>query len=178
MGDLSSIDSPIQLPFEAKYISCGTDITAFIDLNNKIWTFGKNENGQLGLGHTANVYLPSQIKGHEAKYISCGLDHMAFIDLNDYVWMCGGNRKGQLGLGHYDEIMIPEKIEDFKVKSVVCGYEYTLFIDVNDNLWICGVSEFDSLIDLGINKPVKIDNFRALQAAAGFNNFMVIGYHE
>lgn len=81
---------PTQIPnLKAKQISCGHNITAIIDLENNVWTFGSNRYGQLGLGDNQNRNVPTQIvigsqSNFKAKQVSCGYNTI-MIDLNDNV---------------------------------------------------------------------------------------------
>lgn len=63
----------------AKSVSCGYDYTVIIDINNKIWSFGDNTYGQLGLDDNINKHTPTMINGIYAKYVSCGTIHTVLI---------------------------------------------------------------------------------------------------
>src|SRR5579864_3758564 len=64
---IMSVYKPIQ-------ISCGLDHT--ILLSDKIYVWGQNDNGQLGLGHEKNVTSPTElILPMDIKSISCGWYH-------------------------------------------------------------------------------------------------------
>ena len=43
-------------------ISCGDEHTAVVTSTGRLFTFGSNEWGQLGLGHTNNTVRPSCVK--------------------------------------------------------------------------------------------------------------------
>ena len=120
--------------FKAKYISCGDNHTAFIDLDNNVFTFGN-----IGLSVSKeNIYHPQQLIGVKAKQISCGYHTMGFIDDQDHVWMFGYNDKGQLGLGDRNNRREPTKIEGIKARQIKCGFEITTIVDLDYNLWVCG----------------------------------------
>ena len=42
-------------------ITCGEDYTLIVDQEGKLWSFGLNLNGQLGLGHTDQTDRPSEV---------------------------------------------------------------------------------------------------------------------
>ena len=50
-----------------------------IDLNDNVWTFGRNRYGQLGLGDQENRSRPEQIIGLKVKVISAGGYHTVVI---------------------------------------------------------------------------------------------------
>ena len=47
---------------EVTLISCGDEHTAVVTKSGRLFTFGSNEWGQLGLGHNNNVIKPSCVK--------------------------------------------------------------------------------------------------------------------
>lgn len=47
--------------FKAKYATCGKFHTIVIDLNDNMWSFDKNRNGQLGLGDTQDRNIRTQV---------------------------------------------------------------------------------------------------------------------
>ena len=48
-------------------LSCGDEHTAVATTSGRLFTFGSNEFGQLGLGHNANVLKPSCVKSLKAE---------------------------------------------------------------------------------------------------------------
>ena len=114
LGDIINRDRPIKITIDshsesglamrsgitAKYVSCGGNHTVIIDMNNEIWVFGENRDGQLGLEDNRNRDRPTKINGFaSAKFVSCGNAHTVIIDMNNEVWTFGINNDGQLGLG-------------------------------------------------------------------------------
>ena len=63
---------------------------------------GKNANGQLGLGHTNDIYTFEEIKGLSTDIveIAYGADYIIIRRANGQIMSCGFNIFGQLGLGH------------------------------------------------------------------------------
>jgi hypothetical protein len=73
----------------AKNVYSSVHTHAVIDMQDNLWTFGRNMRGQLGIGFTgAGVEDPTQV-GMKAKMVSIGSNHMAIIGLDDYVYICG-----------------------------------------------------------------------------------------
>lgn len=87
-----------------KDLLCTTGDTVFIrDMENKIWSVGRNEYGQLGLGHyEKNVFEFQEVNLEEpdeiSTIISNGRSTFA-IRLFDTVMAIGKNDEGQLGIG-------------------------------------------------------------------------------
>ena len=94
-----------------KKIASGTDHALAIDKEGKLWTWGRNGNGQLGDGTTNDSVIPIKIKEDiKFKKISAGSQHCLAIDEdgNGYAW--GSNSYGQCGNVTNFEIKIPTQI--------------------------------------------------------------------
>jgi hypothetical protein len=68
--------------------------------NGRVWTWGVNTNGQLGLGNTNNTILPTLVSAFTGVYsVSVGLNHgiaLTGTGNNFAVWGFGNNTKRQL----------------------------------------------------------------------------------
>jgi alpha-tubulin suppressor-like RCC1 family protein len=160
LGDFTNRMIPTIIPFASlglhnikfQFVSAGSHHTLAIDLNNNVWGFGGNANGQLGLGHTRGMPIPTKIPHFKAKSVSCGHTHTVALDLNNNLWSFGDNDYGQLGLGDADNRETPTKIhfDDFglpnlKFKSAVAARHYTVVLDFNDNVWVFGMNDHGQL---------------------------------
>lgn len=155
--DQSTPISLNKLKFKDMTVSCHI---IGIDLNNNVWAFGCNSNGQLGLDDNINRTRPIQIPNIKAKQVSAGYWHTAIIDLDDNIWCCGNNCSGQLGLYDKKDRLIPTMVPNVKAKQVVCGGYDTYIIDINDNVWGFGRNNGESFR--------LISTFRTKQIAAGY----------
>ncbi len=69
-------------------------------MNNNVWSFGSNHEGQLGLGdngYGTNRNIPTKINNIKAKFVSCGENHTVLIDMDNNVWSFGSNDNGPPG---------------------------------------------------------------------------------
>ena len=83
-------------------IKCGANHTLLLTLEGNIYSFGKNDYGQLGLNDNdiKKTNTPTLIRNiPEIRRIECGSDHSMCIDVNNNLWFFGNNDDGQLGLG-------------------------------------------------------------------------------
>ena len=104
-------------------------------------SFGRNDKGQLGLGH--NKYfglIPTPIPNlPKINMISCGSRFTVCVDHEGFIWSFGENNFGQLGTGNKINFNSPQKILNIPpVHSVACGASHTLMITNDDNLWSWG----------------------------------------
>jgi len=74
-----------------KRIECGDNHSMCIDINDKLWVFGHNVFGQLGLGDTKTRYSPTLNESvHDIIDISSGKGHHTFIKtINNEIYCFG-----------------------------------------------------------------------------------------
>lgn len=137
---------------KAKEISCGYGHIMFIDLENNVWSFGYNNNGQLGLGDNIFRDKPVQILNIKAKKIACGGDNSAIIDMNNDIFVFGYNQYGQLGLGTRDNKYNPTLLPNIKGNDISI-HNHMMIVDIDGDVWSCGNNENYEL-GLGIDDGV------------------------
>jgi alpha-tubulin suppressor-like RCC1 family protein len=125
-------------PEEIIFISCGCEFCICV-CKNGVFSWGRNGNGQLGIGNQINQFSPQQIESFknpkEISSISCGNDFCVCVYENAiYSW--GQNRWGQLGIGNeIDQCNSPQSILFFKnskeIISLSCGAFHCICICKN-----------------------------------------------
>ena len=82
--DFAKVPTLIPVAEEVIGGSCGGNFTVLIGKSNKLYAFGKNSLGQLGLGHTKNVSTPTVVEaliGHEiSDIILSGFQSLFFAE--------------------------------------------------------------------------------------------------
>ena len=126
---------------------CGLHHTITLSDDGTVYSFGRNNEGQLGLGHNNNVSLPTLIPNLPIiNMISCGSNFTVCVDHEGFIWSFGKNDFGQLGTGNKTNFNVPQQIINIPpVISVSCGFSYTLIITKDSNLWSCGRNELGQL---------------------------------
>ena len=127
--------------------------------NGEVFAFGKNTNGQLGLGHNEDVSIPTQIPTLcNIKLISCGYYFTACVDYEGFMWSFGENTTGQLGIGNTKNCNTPQKVFGIPpIQSVACGGYHTLIITDDKTLWSVGKND---LGQLGLGNKTTLSTFR------------------
>ncbi len=103
-----------------------------INSKGEVYAWGKNYNGQLGLGNTENQNSPVKIEGLasvEEIYISNNYFGSAYARTTSgelYVW--GNNNYGQLGIGNTENQNTPTKIKNFSNVENVYLDEYSVYV--------------------------------------------------
>ena len=133
--------------------ACGYEHTITLSDDGTAYSFGRNEEGQLGLGHNENVSLPTPIPNlPKINVVSCGYKFTVCVDYEGFIWSFGENNSGQLGTGNKTNSNVPQQVVNIPpVVSVSCGYSHTLIITNDDNLWSWGRNDFGQLC-LGNNE--------------------------
>ena len=155
--------------------ACGTQHTITLSNDGTVYSFGKNTEGALGLGHNKDVSLPTPISNlPKINMVSCGGYFTVCVDHEGFIWSFGGNFSGQLGTGSIKHSNVPQKILEIPpVLSVSCGYSHTLIITNDDNLWSCGRNDFGQLC-LGNTedqlKPQKTSFSNISKISAGYSH--------
>ena len=136
--------------------ACGDFHTITLSDDGTVHSFGRNEEGELGLGHNNSVSIPTPISNlPKINLVSCGMYFSICVDLEGFIWSFGKNNCAQLGTGNRTNFNVPQKLLNIPpVLSVACGYAHTLIITDDDNLWSFGRNEYGQLC-LG-NKEVYL----------------------
>ena len=129
-------------------IACGYNHTILIDNKNQVYSFGSNNDGQLGLRDKNNRSYPERItkildEGAKFIKIACGYNHTILIDNKNQVYSFGRNNDGQLGLGYMNNRSYPERItkspdEGAKFIKIACGDYHTLLLDDKNQVYSFG----------------------------------------
>ena len=84
-----------------KSIYCGENHTIILKNDGTLWSCGRNDYGQLGLGDGTNRNTFTQVTTNtdDIKEIYCGFHHTFILKNDGTLWGCGHNEYGQLGLG-------------------------------------------------------------------------------
>ena len=147
MRNTESRLTPEKIPSlsDIKAIACGDYHSLVLTSNGNVFSFGLNEDGELGLGHIRNMSTPTQIQlENPAKLISCGYFYSMIVDDNGDLYTCGLNSKGQLGLGDVRQRNIPTKVSNIENVCVISSGSFSTIVKtLNDEIWIFGDNSKD-----------------------------------
>ncbi|XP_054155256.1 RCC1 and BTB domain-containing protein 1-like [Oppia nitens] len=137
---------------------CGYYVIAFT-ANGDIYSWGYNNNGELGIGTTVNSNRPNLIDGLVGKRIvdiSCGYDHSLALTATGDVYSWGDNSYGQLGNGNnFDIQSVPHKVKGFDSQEVIqisCGYYHSMAITKAGHVYGWG---YNSEGELGLGNDIS-----------------------
>lgn len=146
--------------------------------SSKLYSWGINSYGQLGLGLPANNSssnyrsYPILVDGSGTwDAVSAGRDHCLAIKSDNTLWAWGKNTNGQLGRGNTSNESKPIQISGNNWSSVSAGWYHSLAIRTDGSLWAWGLNSNGQLGDFSVTQrtsPVKIkDGTSWIMVSAG-----------
>ncbi|XP_062464855.1 secretion-regulating guanine nucleotide exchange factor isoform X6 [Pezoporus occidentalis] len=153
----------------------------------RLFTWGANSYGQLGLGHKEDVLVPQALrdvscKCQDIKSVTGGGGHSAVITGAGELFVCGHNKDGQLGLNHKEDVLrftLCTALTGFCVKQVACGWDFTIMLVGSGLVLSCGSNSFGQLGVPQISGPClipqKIESLKekVVDVAAGLRHALV-----
>jgi len=166
----------VKLDDRLKYISCGSQHTAVVNSQGKMFTFGAGWFGRLGQGDMSNRYEPKQVE--EFNYeddrdskapppvveVYCAAYHTCIVTEDRGLWMCGRDRTtcspdhvqrptsmDQLAPRHQEEKWKVKKVPNGG-QGVACFAQHTLVLTTKGEIWSWGENKKGQL---GLGTPYK-----------------------
>ncbi|ESR45256.1 hypothetical protein CICLE_v10003878mg, partial [Citrus x clementina] len=132
-------------------------------LDGELYMWGKNSNGQLGLGKKAAKVIPIPTKveclsGIFTKQAALGFEHSVAVTGGGKVLSWGAGGSGRLGHGQESSILgflrstseytprLIKELEGVKVKIAAAGFLHSACIDENGRVYIFGDRAVDKML--------------------------------
>ena len=119
--------------------------TVCLDTTRTAYAWGRNEDGQLGLGDTINRYNPTKIASIEGRVRSgsCGPNHTLLFTTVGELYCTGRNDSGQLGLGNTTSKNAFQNVTSSltDVVAVSCGRDFSCAINEDGALYTWGLPQ-------------------------------------
>ncbi|CAB3377166.1 Hypothetical predicted protein [Cloeon dipterum] len=164
-------------------VTCSNYHTLVLTSDKEVFSFGRNEFGQLGLGHKDDQTVPIKLDfaatGGVVTAIAClFLSSVALLDSGElFAW--GKNEDGILGQSEQDmkEQNIPRKVpglEGITITRIVCGLNHALALSNDGKVYSWGWNGYGQLgngTDENSHEPTLIfGNFGRIRDVAAHNN--------
>lgn len=184
IGDPSDVLVPTPIPalsgVAVAQVACGDSHCMVVATDGRLFTFGRNQNGQLGLGDTEDRLHPHVVQslwddGVKVRRAAGGAEHSAITVEGGEMYTFGWGRYGNLGHGHTNDVHVPTKVAGLagqNVREPVCGWRHSAALTDEGRLWTFGWSKYGQL-GLGDNvdhwEPVLLPEFQGgpITAASG-----------
>jgi len=164
-----------------KDVVCGAYHTLTLTAHHKVYAFGWNKNGRLGIGteeKSLTIMTPREIKFENIKVVSIGAGQNISLAVDDkgllYSW--GAGTFGNLGHGDEKDCFEPKLIEKLKDKKIVhfaIGSQHALAVTDGGELFSWGLNKDrqlgrdDDKTNLFIPAQVDFDAKGTTHLAAG-----------
>ncbi|KAF5831565.1 regulator of chromosome condensation 1/beta-lactamase-inhibitor protein II [Dunaliella salina] len=112
---------------------------------------GRNQNGQLGLGHNSDVLSPQLVQafsGQEVANVAGGAEHTIAAMASGEVFAWGWGRYGNLGDGCLEDRYVPTKVkglDGLRITKVACGWRHSVVVSDQGQLYTFGWSKYGQL---------------------------------
>lgn len=150
-----------------KGIQCGASHSLALSVEGRLYSWGKNTQGQCGRGNLEDVLSPlpnTALEKEVVSQVAAGWEHSLVLLSTGlvYAFGCGykDSRRGQvppvLGLGHNEGRHIPERVlalED--ISKITCGWDHCLALDTQGRVYSWGSGQ-NGKLGLGTEENVSV----------------------
>ena len=143
-------------------VSLGYKFSVALKQDGTVWSWGQNNDGELGLGNTTEYSEPQQITDIKEKItdVKTGYYHSIALTEKGEVYTWGYNGNGQLGNGTREDSLVPVKVTGLENIAKVNAYKYmTIALTQNGEVYAWG-SGYGA-------KPVKLNFTRKIIDVSG-----------
>ncbi|NLF26692.1 MAG: hypothetical protein GX592_02240 [Clostridiales bacterium] len=162
-GTYENASEPTYIMSGVERAGAGRDISAALLSDGTLWTWGANEQGELGLGHIEKVDAPTQVSLEGVVDVAVGKRFMAALTGDGSVWMWGSNEYGQLGVGKNFEPGVPARVNLPGIVSIAAGSAHMAAVDLDGNVWTWGAGSYGQIGTGDMTNqptPVKVAGLR------------------
>ncbi|KAJ7995593.1 hypothetical protein DPEC_G00246200 [Dallia pectoralis] len=149
------------LGYELVQVSCGASHVLAVTNDREVFSWGRGDNGRLGLGTQDSHNSPQQVcvpADFEAQRVLCGVDCSIVISTQNSILACGSNRFNKLGLDKISAEEEPapsdqtEEVHSFTlVRSAPLNVDKVVYIDIGTAHTVA-VTEKGQCFTLGSNQ--------------------------
>ncbi|XP_035686507.1 X-linked retinitis pigmentosa GTPase regulator-like isoform X1 [Branchiostoma floridae] len=166
-------------------VACGDEHTALVTENGRLYTFGSNDWGQLGLGHTKTASKPSCVKSlkHEkAKLVACGRSHTLIVTEDGKLYAFGNNGETQLGVTGMQTSPSPVLVESMTAQNIIAlsaGTDHSAALTGDGKVYVWGGGS-EGQLGLGedtteCTEPTILDfDSKAISISCGYYHTAVV----
>lgn len=175
-----SIPARVQGLTDIVAVAAGAVHSLALDRFGRVWAWGGNTSGQLGLGTTDSNnsahLLPVLVPGlSHIKAISAGPVHSLALDDQGHLWVWGSNWNGELGLGSASApvsspSMVPTLVN---IVFISAGSNFGVALDRDGHVWTWGNNAYGQMgngtngAGTNTNAPHVLSSLNGISAAAG-----------
>lgn len=140
-------------------VGAGYNNSYALDATGNVWTWGQNQNGQLGNGTTIGNSIPTKVAGVSGVVaIAGGQGHILALKSNGTIVAWGQNGAGQVGNNTATNCLSPVTIGLTNVVYIGAGRQHSMAITSDRKVWTWGYNGFAQLGNNSFtNSPVPVE---------------------
>ena len=189
LTDMTSEPQKVSIP-PIIQIACGNNFTLCVSEDLRLFSFGHNESGQLGIAKSFRykpfyVSTPKMIESLEnVDFVACGGDFCVCKLLNNDCYVWGQNRSSQLGFENTGDITSPHLCIDWPedIVDIKCGLEHTLVLTSDQQVYTSGYGIFGQLGKFPSrrlhNLSQNYDLLEIIRIECGYNHSICIDVYD
>lgn len=174
--------SPVQIGASTDWlrVAAGNSHVAAVKTNGTLWSWGRNNHGQIGDNTIANRSSPIQVGALSNWYLAaCGNYHTIVTATNGALWTFGRNNNGQIGNNTIINRSSAVQVGALTTWSHVAGgNSHTEVVKNDGTLWAWGnnsVGELGDTTTVNRSSPIQIGALTTWsRVSAGGNNTAAI----
>ena len=144
INNRTKYSSPVQVPgttwsSNRRTLSSGAYSTNMaVKTDGTLWSWGRNDKGELGVNDVAKRSSPVQIPGTTWSECSSGSFYSMAIKTDNTLWAWGKNFQGNLGQNSRTYYSSPVQIPGTTWKDVQCASYHALATKTDGTMWVWG----------------------------------------
>ncbi|KZV19038.1 hypothetical protein F511_08466 [Dorcoceras hygrometricum] len=130
---------------QIKQIACGDSHCLAVTMEGELHSWGRNQNGQLGLGNTEDSLVPRKVEAFQGKAIkmfAAGAEHTVAVTEDGELYGWGWGRYGNLGLGDRGDRLVPGIVSAVVISG---GWRHTMAVTSDGKLYGWSWNKFGQL---------------------------------
>ena len=112
------------LGFEVQQVACGCSHIMVVTADNELFSWGRGDNGRLGLGNEDTYNAPKPLtleQDFRARAVYCGIDSSVVVTQDNIMFACGSNRGNKLALDQENGVTVEESLSFMSVSTKSFG---------------------------------------------------------
>lgn len=189
--DDEGTDEEFDTTYRKGMVSAGLNHSVFLNNDGRVYCWGDNSYGQLGIGTIENEDSPMLVPNLvDIVMVDAGSYHTIALDKSGNVYTWGRNTFGQIGNGDSQVVLSPVRVDDIPpVKEVSAGGFHTLVLTLDGEVYAWGSNnEFQigdvnaqnitddagNILGKRVNKPQLIVESGVISVSAGGNHSLYL----
>ena len=193
LRDTVNVTEPIKFetsPWSRARIATGCDHTLCVNAGGRVFAWGGNARGQLGVGggrekRVVPTLVTGLLKTKTVVQVTAGNAHTACLTADGLLFVCGYAGQGQLGVGDTEDRVVPTlvrgELQGRKVLQVAAGGHHTMCVTEDGAVFSFG-NNYKGQLGVGDTErrlvPTllrgELENKSVLQVAAGVAHTMFV----